>query len=78
MFNYTGMGGGGFKTYRTLEGGGGTRPESCPSKSWTLDPQMAIFYGISVERGQFLWELPSDTMSKLLLTKNYSKIITFE
>ena len=45
--------GGGVKTYRTLEGEGGTRPESCPSKTWTFGPKLAIFYRISVERGQF-------------------------
>ena len=43
--------GGGVKTYRMLEGG--TRPESCPSKTWTLTPKLTIFYRISVERGQF-------------------------
>ena len=37
---------GGVKTYRTLEGGG-TRPESCPWKAWTFDPQI----------GDFLWNL---------------------
>ena len=32
---------GGVKTYRTVEGGGGgTRPESCPWKAWTFDPQI--------------------------------------
>ena len=43
--------GGGVKTYRTLEGGG-TRPESCPSKLGLLTPKLAIFYRISVEKGQ--------------------------
>ena len=33
---------GGVKTYRTLEGGG-TRPESCPCKAWTFDPQIEDF-----------------------------------
>ena len=32
----------GVKTYRTLEGGG-TCPESCPSKTWTFDPQIDDF-----------------------------------
>ena len=31
---------GGVKTYRTLEGGGGNSPESCPSKTWTFDLQI--------------------------------------
>ena len=43
---------GGVKTYRTLEGGGGTRPESCPWKAWTFGPQIEISQGISVEKGQ--------------------------
>ena len=29
---------GGVKTYRRLEGG--NSPESCPSKTWTFDPQI--------------------------------------
>ena len=33
---------GGVKTYRT-PGGGGTRPESCPWKAWTFDPQYEGF-----------------------------------
>ena len=39
-FSETGIGG--VKTYRTLEGGG-TRPESCPWKAWTFDPQIEGF-----------------------------------
>ena len=31
---------GGVKTYRMLEGGGGTRPEGCLCKAWTFDPQI--------------------------------------
>ena len=41
----------GVKMYRTLEGGG-TRPESCPCKAWTFDPQMRSFYRNSIEKGQ--------------------------
>ena len=35
-------------------GPGGTRPESWrPSKVWTFDPKLTIFYRLSVGRGQF-------------------------
>ena len=33
---------GGVKMYRALEGGG-TRPESCPWKAWTFDPEIEDF-----------------------------------
>ena len=46
--------GGGQNVPNARGGGfGGTRPESCPSKTWTFDPKIDDFYRISVERGQF-------------------------
>ena len=47
--------GAGATTYWTRQSGGGTRPESCPLRAWSSDPQMKGFSnGISVERGSSL------------------------
>ena len=43
---------GGVKTYRTLEGGE-LAPKVAPRRLGLLTPKLAIFYRISVERGQF-------------------------
>ena len=43
---------GGVKTYRTLEGGGELAPKVAPRKLGLLTPKLAIFYRISVEKGQ--------------------------
>ena len=43
---------GGVKTYRTLEGGE-LAPKVAPRRLRLLTPKLAIFYRISVERGQF-------------------------
>ena len=48
----TGIGGGGVKTYRTLEGGGELAPKVAPRRLGHLTPKLAIFYRISVEKGQ--------------------------
>ena len=42
-FNESETGIRGVKTYQTLEGGGGNRPESCPWKAWTFDTQIEGF-----------------------------------
>ena len=59
---------GGVRTYRTP--GGGTRPESRPSKTWTVDPRkLTIFYRISVERGlnfRGLWKFKIFTLNPLI------------
>ena len=56
-------GGGGGQNAPNAREGEGTRPESCPSKTWTLDPKLAIFYRISVERGQF-WKQEKGVLAK--------------
>ena len=45
------QGGDGVKTYRTLEGG--RELKVAPRRLGLLHPKLAIFYRISVERGQF-------------------------
>ena len=50
----------GFKTYRTLEGGGGElTPKATPRRLGLLTPKLAIFFRIYPERGQFQgpWKL---------------------
>ena len=40
-YSETGYGGG--QNVPNARGGGGTRPESCPLKTWTFDPQIGDF-----------------------------------
>ena len=49
LFSETGIGG--VKTYRTPEGGG-LAPKVAPRKLGLLAPKLAIFYRVSVEKGQ--------------------------
>ena len=74
---------GGVKTYRTLEGGGELAPDSCPSKAWTFDPKLAIFYRISVEGGQFQGPLeiqnfhppPKHSRSPIRVSQAYTRFL---
>ena len=45
-----GLGGG--LNVPNARGAGGTRPQNCPSKTWTLTPKLTILKRISAERGE--------------------------